>query len=214
MGDTFALTATLERAPSTALIVGAGYIGLEVAEALRTRGLDVTLVEQLPQVLPAVDADLAALIADKLAAHDMRVCTGVTVTAIERSGRNGPAVGGHATDDRATAFTAMADAVVADANRLVPGCAVAIEEDYAVPGLAPEDDGAAEALCRRLTGTNRTTTVSYSSEAGQFQAAGLSTVLLGPGSIEQAHIADEFIEISQLEACEAFIGRLIAAQAA
>jgi acetylornithine deacetylase len=112
------------------------------------------------------------------------------------------------------AFTARADEVVAEANALVPGCAVSIEEDYAVPGLAPEQAGAAEALCRRLTGANRTATVSYSSEGGHFQAAGLSTVLIGPGSIEQAHIADEFIEISQLAACEAFIGRLIEAQSA
>lgn len=111
-------------------------------------------------------------------------------------------------------FTTMAERIIAAANKLVPGCAVSIEEDYAVPGLAPEENGAAEALCRRLTGANQTTTVSYSSEAGQFQAAGLSTVLLGPGSIEQAHIADEFIEISQLAACEAFISRLIETQAA
>ncbi|HEV7417124.1 MAG TPA: M20/M25/M40 family metallo-hydrolase, partial [Tianweitania sediminis] len=96
----------------------------------------------------------------------------------------------------------------------VPGCSITIEEDYAVPGLAPEKGGAAEALCRRLTRANSTATVSYSSEAGQFQAAGLSTVLLGPGSIEQAHIADEFIEVSQLAACEDFISRLIQAQAA
>lgn len=112
------------------------------------------------------------------------------------------------------AFATKAEEIVAEANTHVPGCAFAIEEDYAVPGLAPEKDGAAEALCRRITGANRTATVSYSSEAGQFQAAGLSTVLLGPGSIEQAHIADEFIAISQLAACEAFLARLIEAQAA
>ena len=58
MDDTFAVMRTLEeRSPDSAVIVGAGYIGLEMAEALTARGLAVTQVEQLPQVLPTVDAD-------------------------------------------------------------------------------------------------------------------------------------------------------------
>ncbi|HEV7252808.1 MAG TPA: acetylornithine deacetylase [Mesorhizobium sp.] len=111
-------------------------------------------------------------------------------------------------------FLSHSDELVAEANRMVGGCGLRWEEDYAVPGLRPEEDGAAEALCRRLTGANDVATVSFSSEAGFFQSAGLSTVLLGPGSIEQAHIADEFIEISQLAACGDFLDRLIQAQAA
>ncbi len=56
MGDTFAVMRTLEdTAPATAVIVGAGYIGLEMADALTTRGLAVTQMEQLPEVLPTVD---------------------------------------------------------------------------------------------------------------------------------------------------------------
>jgi acetylornithine deacetylase len=111
------------------------------------------------------------------------------------------------------AFRRYAEALLADARRVAPDCRIDIEEDYAVPGLRPEPGGAAEALCRRLTGANESTTVSYSSEAGQFQSAGLSTVLVGPGSIDQAHIADEYVEASQLAACEAFLGRIIEAQA-
>jgi NADPH-dependent 2,4-dienoyl-CoA reductase/sulfur reductase-like enzyme len=84
MGDTFALTTSLTRNPSTAIIVGAGYIGLEMAEALRTRGLDVTVVEQLPQVLSTVDPDLADLIREELQRHEVRVVTNTTITAISR----------------------------------------------------------------------------------------------------------------------------------
>ena len=119
-------------------------------------------------------------------------------------------------DDPATflaGFRAYADVLVAEANRVAPGCRIEIEEDYAVPGLRPELGGAAEALCRRLSGANEGTTVSYSSEAGQFQSAGLSTVLMGPGSIDQAHIADEYIEASQLARCEDFLGRIVEFQA-
>jgi NADPH-dependent 2,4-dienoyl-CoA reductase/sulfur reductase-like enzyme len=62
MGDTFALTAGLDGIqPTTALIVGAGYVGLEMAEALTARGITVTQVEMLPEVLPTVDPELGAL---------------------------------------------------------------------------------------------------------------------------------------------------------
>ena len=80
--------------PGSALIVGAGYIGLEMAEALRTRGLDVTVVEQLPQVLSTVDSDLAGLIADELGRHKVQVVTGTAITAVRRDGSR-LAVTGH-----------------------------------------------------------------------------------------------------------------------
>lgn len=112
------------------------------------------------------------------------------------------------------AFRAEADRLVAVAAADGHFAAVEIEEDYAVPGLDPEPEGKAEALCRRLSGQNQSAVVSYSSEAGQYQAAGLSTVLMGPGNIEQAHIADEFIEIAQLEECRGFLRKLVETQGA
>lgn len=86
---------------------------------------------------------------------------------------------------------------------------IAIERLSAVPGLQPEENGAAEELARRLTGDNSRNVVVYGTEAGQFQAAGLSTIVCGPGSIDQAHQPDEFIEKAQLLAGETFIRRLI-----
>jgi NADPH-dependent 2,4-dienoyl-CoA reductase/sulfur reductase-like enzyme len=83
MGDTFAVMRTLEEAaPARAVIVGAGYIGLEMADALTVRGLRVTQMEQLGEVLPTVDPQLGALVHDELAAHGVEVLTGTTVQAI------------------------------------------------------------------------------------------------------------------------------------
>jgi acetylornithine deacetylase len=62
----------------------------------------------------------------------------------------------------------------------------------------------------KLTRSNRTHAVSYATEAGQFQRAGLPTVVCGPGSIDQAHKPDEFLEVSQIEACISFMERLAA----
>jgi NADPH-dependent 2,4-dienoyl-CoA reductase/sulfur reductase-like enzyme len=92
MDDTFAVTRTLERAaPSSAVIVGAGYIGLEMADALTTRGLAVTQLEQLPEVLPTVDPALGALVHAELASHGVEVLTGTTALAISKAGPGAPA---------------------------------------------------------------------------------------------------------------------------
>jgi NADPH-dependent 2,4-dienoyl-CoA reductase/sulfur reductase-like enzyme len=86
MGDTFAVMRTLEQtAPASAVIVGAGYIGLEMADALTTRGLPVIQMEQLPEVLPTVDPGLGTLVHAELASHGVEVLTGTTVQAITRA---------------------------------------------------------------------------------------------------------------------------------
>ena len=79
-----------------------------------------------------------------------------------------------------------------------------------VRSLRPEADGPAEALARTLShyrGPFRA--VSFGTDAGHFQAAGLSSVVIGPGDISQAHQPDEWIETGQLAACEGFLERLI-----
>jgi len=91
-----------------------------------------------------------------------------------------------------------------------PGCRIDTDMRFDVPGLVPETDGAAEALARRLTGDNATQVVSYATEAGQFQAAGYSAVIVGPGNIAQAHQPNEWLAVNELEAGEAFTDKLIA----
>ena len=88
MGDTHAVMDSLTgRQPERAVIVGAGYIGLEMAEALAARGLAVTVLEALPHALPTLDGPLGDLVAGELAAHDVEVHTTTTVTAIAADGR-------------------------------------------------------------------------------------------------------------------------------
>ena len=79
-----------------------------------------------------------------------------------------------------------------------------------VPGLEARPGSLAETLALKLTRSNRTSAVSYATEAGQFQRAGLASIVCGPGSIDQAHKPDEYIEIEQIEACIAFMHRLAA----
>ena len=100
--------------------------------------------------------------------------------------------------------------VLPDLRRAAPEADIETKALAQVPPLTPEPDSAAEALVRRLTGANRAETVCFATEGGLFQEAGFSTVICGPGSIDQAHQPDEFIELAQIEACEAFLRKLIA----
>jgi acetylornithine deacetylase len=95
-------------------------------------------------------------------------------------------------------------------TRFVAGPKVETIVEVDVPGLEAEPGSQAETLALKLTRSNRTNAVSYATEAGQFQRAGLPTVVCGPGSIDQAHKPDEFLEVSQIEACISFMERLAA----
>jgi NADPH-dependent 2,4-dienoyl-CoA reductase/sulfur reductase-like enzyme len=114
MGDTFAVMRTLEQAAlASAVIVGAGYIGLEMADALTVRGLRVTQMEQLSDVLPTVDPQLGALVHAELASHGVEVLTGTTVQAISTAPAGGSGrlqVQAAAADG--TAVTRIADMVL------------------------------------------------------------------------------------------------------
>ncbi|HEV2098924.1 MAG TPA: acetylornithine deacetylase [Stellaceae bacterium] len=91
-----------------------------------------------------------------------------------------------------------------------PGANVTTETAAVVPPLVPDPTSPAEALARRLTGANQTTTIAFATEAGLFQAAGIPAVICGPGSIDVAHQPDEFISGAQLAAGAAFLDRLLA----
>jgi acetylornithine deacetylase len=95
-------------------------------------------------------------------------------------------------------------------TRFVAGPKVETIVEADVPGLAAEPGSTAETLVMKIARANRTRAVSFATEAGRFQTAGLSTVVCGPGSIDQAHKPDEFVEDSQIEACIAFMRRLAA----
>ncbi len=119
-------------------------------------------------------------------------------------------VPGEKLQDHVDAFKALVAEVAADMQAVRPEAGITVTELFDVPALRPEAHGAAEPLVRAITGDNGIHVVSYGTEAGQFQSAGYSAVVCGPGDIAQAHQADEFIEIAQFEAGEAFLRQVVA----
>jgi acetylornithine deacetylase len=106
-------------------------------------------------------------------------------------------------------FRAAAEALDASIKARAPEGGVKVTRRSNNPGLAVDRESAAETLARALTGDNETRAVSYAAEAGLFQRAQIPAVICGPGSIEQAHQPDEWIEMAQIEEGAAFMRRLI-----
>ena len=85
---------------------------------------------------------------------------------------------------------------------------IATESEGSVPAFVAAPGSDAVALTLALTGARRTQAVSYTTEAGLFEEAGLPAAICGPGNIAQAHAADEYVAVSQLEACLDFLDGL------
>ncbi|MEM9909976.1 MAG: acetylornithine deacetylase [Pseudomonadota bacterium] len=99
-------------------------------------------------------------------------------------------------------------------RRVHQGGSISTQALGRVDGLMPMQDNEARDLVMALTGANRTDTVAFGTEAGLFQGLGLSAVVCGPGSIDQAHKADEFIALEQLSLCLEMLDKLSAQMAA
>ncbi|HEV2784926.1 MAG TPA: FAD-dependent oxidoreductase [Solirubrobacteraceae bacterium] len=100
------LRAALERGGRSAVVIGAGYIGLEMSEALASRGLDVTMIDQAPQVMATLDAEMAQHVQDAAERHGVGVVLGAEIEEIARDDAGAPVA------VRTTAGTFDADHVV------------------------------------------------------------------------------------------------------
>lgn len=118
-------------------------------------------------------------------------------------------VPGEAPDTVLAPFRACVDALNLEMRARFPETGIETEVIADVPHLTPEPNGDAAALAHRLSASNGPLAlVPFASEAGLFQSQGFSTIVCGPGSIEQAHQPNEFIAEDQLRACTAFMTRL------
>jgi acetylornithine deacetylase len=112
------------------------------------------------------------------------------------------------------------DVIVDDLKRFAAGllpemqavaaeAGIEFEETNTVAAMSADEHAEVVQLALTLSGANTTGKVSFATEGGYFQGAGIPTVICGPGSIEQAHKPDEFIALDQVRQCEDFIDRLI-----
>jgi len=119
-------------------------------------------------------------------------------------------VPGENKDAWGTAYLKKVREVEKQMQKVVADTRIEVTPRFDVPALEPEEDGEAETLVRQITGDNASHKVSYGTEAGQFQEAGYSAVICGPGDIAQAHQPNEFIEVAQFNAGHDFMRKLVA----
>ena len=91
-------------------------------------------------------------------------------------------------------------------------CRIDMRHGENVPAMPEAEAALLHDLITQLVQDSSRLKVAYATEGGQFQQAGIATVICGPGNIEQAHKADEFVELSQLARCDAFLHKHITAQ--
>jgi acetylornithine deacetylase len=101
------------------------------------------------------------------------------------------------------------DVLEPEMRKVAPEVGISIISSAGFPGLDTPPDAEVVALAKQLAGRNGHGKVAYGTEAGLFDGIGIPTVVIGPGSIDQAHKADEFVAVAELAKCDAFLGRLV-----
>ena len=92
---------------------------------------------------------------------------------------------------------------------VAPEAGIELVEKSSFPGLDTAPAAEIVGLAKAWAGRNDHSKVAFGTEAGGYAQAGIPSVVVGPGSIDQAHKADEFIAVSELEKCGTFLDRLI-----
>ena len=98
--------------------------------------------------------------------------------------------------------------LIAPLEKNFDGISIVTNLSANIPPLAPSHDNPAEALVRQLTGQNQALGVAFAAEAGLFQKADIPSVICGPGSVDQAHQPNEFVEVSLIDACTEFVQKI------
>lgn len=113
-------------------------------------------------------------------------------------------------DSALVKLEAFSKALAAERFVNFPDARIETFVEIEAPGLSAQADSPASTLALAVSQANHTIAVPYATEAGQFQFGGLPAVICGPGSIDQAHQPDEYIEIAQMAEGVAFLRRLAA----
>ena len=99
----------------------------------------------------------------------------------------------------------IANVLVPEMKAEHPQSGIDLELCYTIPSLSESESAALISLAQALTRDQQPHKVAYATEAGQFRSAGIDTIVCGPGDIAHAHRPDEYVELSQIAACERFL---------
>jgi acetylornithine deacetylase len=108
----------------------------------------------------------------------------------------------------ASELQAYAEALVPQMQAVQADTGIRFTPISAYPGLATSADSEAAQLLALISGSDEFGTAAFGTEGGLFDQAGITTVVCGPGSMDQGHKPDEFVSVEQLGQCDAMLVRL------
>lgn len=112
-------------------------------------------------------------------------------------------------DDILVPIQAKVAELTAQMQARAPETGIELVQQESVPAMTDDDSAELQHLIAALVTDDKRHKVAYATEGGQFTNAGIPTIICGPGSIEQAHKADEYVELSELERCDNFLAQLL-----
>ncbi len=112
-------------------------------------------------------------------------------------------------DDILAPIQAKVAELSAQMQARAPETGIELQQQESVPAMTDNDSAELQQLIAALVEDDKRHKVAYATEGGQFTNAGIPTIICGPGSIEQAHKADEYVELSEIERCDGFLQRLL-----
>lgn len=112
-------------------------------------------------------------------------------------------------DDILVPIQAKVAELSAQMQARAPETGIELMQEESVPAMTDNESAELQALITALTGDTQCHKVAYATEGGQFTNSGIPTIICGPGSIEQAHKADEYVELSEIVRCDSFLQRLL-----
>jgi len=181
--------------------VNAISIAAELIEALDRIGIELTAAESDDRFDPPVSTVQVGMIEGGTAPNIVpKTCR------LQWQVRSLPAAAPKVVPNRLAAFAS--ETLLPRMRAVASSAAIETSPEGSVPAFLAKPGSEAVGLALALTGANATRAVSYATEAGLFEEAGCPAVICGPGDIEQAHAADEFVTVAQLEACMAFLAKL------
>lgn len=181
--------------------VNAISIAAELIEALDRIAIELTAAESDDRFDPPVSTVQVGMIEGGTAPNIVpKTCR------LQWQVRSLPAAAPKVVPNRLAAFAS--ETLLPRMRAVASSAAIETSHEGSVPAFLAKPGSEAVGLALALTGANATRAVSYATEAGLFEEAGCPTVICGPGDIEQAHAADEFVTVAQLEACMAFLAKL------
>lgn len=203
----------LEHKPAKATVIGAGFIGLEMAENLKSRGLEVTVIERAPHVLPPLDEEMAAFIQNELVRNDIRVITGESAQSFSEQGKKITLTNGEevASDLTILSVGVRPENTLAQQAGLATGLGGGIVVDETYQTSAPDIYAVGDAIVVKQQVSDEDALISLASPANR-QGRQVADVIAGLARTNRGSIGTAIVRVFDLAAASTGLSERVVKQ--